>query len=135
MGNIEATPLASLTFVDFKTGDVLYLTGDARNAVGEESKKIMPRQNVITLVTVTGYTFVRDALPVRQRPGTEPERSPYSPPVRLLAEEKPSGASAFDDQPAVTLSKITMHSSDLATFTWDVSKPVHIVPGQTAIGL
>ena len=94
----------------------------------------MPRQNVVTLVTVTGYTFVRDALPVRQEPGTEPERSPYSPPIRLLAEENSGVASAYmDDQPAVTLAKVVLHSADLATFTWDVAKPVHIVPGQTAI--
>lgn len=46
LGNIEATPLASMSFVDFSTGDILYLTGTARNFVGVEAQKIMPRQNV-----------------------------------------------------------------------------------------
>ncbi|PSR78181.1 hypothetical protein PHLCEN_2v7513 [Hermanssonia centrifuga] len=133
LGNIEATPLASLSYVDFVTGDILYLTGDARTLVGSEAQAVMPRQNVVSLVTVTGYIFVQDALPVRQRPGTGVERSPYSPPVRLLAEETVSSSSYLDDQITVTLSSIELHSNDLATFTWGTSKPIHILPGQTAI--
>lgn len=84
-----------MTIVDFVTGDILYLTGDAHNAVGQESLAIMPRQRVVTLLKVTGYIFVRDALPVRQRPNTSAVRSPYSPPVRLLAEETASGTSTY----------------------------------------
>lgn len=134
LGNIEATPLAGLTFVDFVAGDVLYLTGDARTLVGSEAQTVMPLQNVLTLVSVTGYVFVRDALPVRQRPGTAPARSPYSPPVRLLAEERTDGSSTyFDQDAAVKLTRIRLHSQDLATFTWETAKPVRIVPGQTAI--
>jgi hypothetical protein len=74
LGNIEATPLASLTFIDFASGDVLYLTGDAENLVGPDALKLMPFQKTLTTIYVTGYTFVRDALPVRQRTGTYPER-------------------------------------------------------------
>lgn len=134
LGNIEATPLAGLTFVDFKTGDVLYLTGDARTLVGPEAQEVMPLQNVLTLVYTTGYVLVRDALPVRQRFGTSPIRSPYSPPVKLLAEETAEGSSTFFDQDAaVQLARIRLHSQDLATFTWTTIKPVHVVPGQTAI--
>lgn len=74
LGNIEATPLASLTFVDFVSGDILYLTGDAENLVGPDALKLMPFQKTLTTVCVTGYTLVRDALPVRQRNGTSPEK-------------------------------------------------------------
>jgi hypothetical protein len=74
LGNIEATPLASLTFVDFVSGDILYLTGDAENLVGPAAHDIMPLQKTLTTVFVTGYTLVRDALPVRQRSGTSPQR-------------------------------------------------------------
>ncbi|EMD40144.1 hypothetical protein CERSUDRAFT_104002 [Gelatoporia subvermispora B] len=133
LGNIETTPVASLTFVDFETGDILYVTGAARNIVGPEAQAIMPRQNVLTAVAVTGYVFVRDALPVRQRPGTEVERSPYSPPVRLLAEEDVSGSKYFDEDVSATLTSIDIHSRDLATFCWETSQVVHIKPGQTAI--
>lgn len=134
LGNIEATPLASVTMVDFVTGDILYLTGDARTLVGPDALVVMPRQRVITEVTVTGYTFVRNALPVRQRRGTQAIRSPYSPPIRLLAEETTEGASKyFDDDASVTLASIKILCDDLATFTWETSKPVVIQPGQTAI--
>jgi len=42
LGNVEATPLTSLTFASFKTGDILYLTGNARNLYGVEAQVIMP---------------------------------------------------------------------------------------------
>lgn len=134
LGNIEATPLASLSLVDYVTGDVLYLTGDAETLVGPEALAIMPRQKVVTLIHVTGYILVRGALPVRQHPGTEPQRSPYSPPIRLLAEELASGTSKyFEEETAVSLARIKLLSHDLATFTWETSRPVVIRPGQTAI--
>lgn len=126
--------MASLTFVDFVTGDILYVTGNARTLVGSEAQELMPRQNVLTRITVTGYTFVRDALPVRQRPGSQVETSPYSPPVRLLAEEKAVGPNAFfDDSVKASLASIVMHSTDLATFIFATSRPIRILPGQTAI--
>ncbi|KAI0070493.1 hypothetical protein K474DRAFT_790053 [Panus rudis PR-1116 ss-1] len=133
LGNVEVTPLAGLTFVSFTNGDILYLTGDAHTLVGAEAQSIMPRQNCLTMVYVTGYTFVRDALPVRQRPGTEPERSPYSPPVRLLAEEMSDSAKSFEQGLPLTLVSIDMHSDTIATFTWETTSPVVIKPGQTAI--
>ena len=134
LGNIEASHLAALTMVDFVTGDVLYLTGTAQNLVGAEAQAIMPRQNALTDIRISGYIFVRDALPVRQRPGTEPERSPYSPPIRLLAEETPVGSLAqFDKDSVVTLIRVRIHSHDLATFTFETNKPIHFKPGQTAI--
>ncbi|KAJ7122058.1 hypothetical protein C8R43DRAFT_1076565 [Mycena crocata] len=133
LGNIEADPLASLTFVDFVSGDILYLTGDAENLVGPDALKLMPFQKTLTTVYVTGYTFVRDALPVRQREGTIPECSPYSPPIRLLAEEA-SAVSLFDQSEATALlAKIDLHSPTIATFTWDSSVDLQIMPGQAII--
>ncbi|KAG5220386.1 PNPOx domain-containing protein [Salix suchowensis] len=90
LGNIEVTPLASLTFVSFTRGDILYLTGEAQTLVGPAAHKVMPLHNALTTVRTTGYIFVADALPVRQRLGTTVVPSPYSPPVRLLAEEASS---------------------------------------------
>lgn len=133
LGNIEATPLASLTFIDFKNGHILYLTGDARTLVGQDAHNLMPRQNVLTTVNISGYVYVRDAFPLRERPGSEVIRSPYSPPIRLLAEEISSGSVTFDKDISATLTSIKQHSQDLATFTWETSSPVHILPGQTAV--
>ncbi|KAJ6538798.1 hypothetical protein DFH09DRAFT_71247 [Mycena vulgaris] len=134
LGNIEATPLASLTFVDFVSGDILYLTGDAENLVGEDALKLMPFQTTLTTIYVTGYTLVRDALPVRQRASTSPERSPYSPPIRLLADEAPS-VSLLNKSDGATalLSKIDLHSPAIATFTWNSSVDLQINPGQAII--
>lgn len=92
----------------------------------------MPRTNALTTVHVTGYILVEDALPVRQKAGTQVQRSPYSPPIRLLAEEITS--TYFDDQThMVTLARIEVHSNDIATFTFESPTHVDIVPGQTAI--
>ncbi|KIJ13089.1 hypothetical protein PAXINDRAFT_100898 [Paxillus involutus ATCC 200175] len=88
LGNIEATPLAGVTFVSFTTGAVvLYLTGDAHNLSGPTAQCLMPRTNTLTTFHITGYMFVTDGLPVRHKPGTPVQSSPYSPPIRLLAEE------------------------------------------------
>ncbi|KAJ7678677.1 hypothetical protein B0H17DRAFT_944209 [Mycena rosella] len=134
LGNIEATPLASLTFVDFTSGDILYLTGDAENLVGPDALKLMPFQKTVTTVSVTGYTLVRDALPVRQRAGTSPQRSPYSPPIRLLADETAS-VSLLDKSEGATalLAKIGLHNPSIATFTWNSSVDLRIKPGQAII--
>jgi len=134
LGNIEVTSLASLTFVDFANGAILYLTGNAKNHVGPDAQKIMPLQNALTTVEVTGYIYVEDALPVRERPGTKVQRSPYSPPIRLLSTEKKSSMfNADDGSPEATLRSIEIHTPNLATFTFESSVQLDIVPGQTAI--
>ncbi|KAF5348526.1 hypothetical protein D9756_009680 [Leucocoprinus leucothites] len=133
LGNIECTPLASLTFVDFTTGDVLYLTGSAENVVGSDANDIMPFQPAITLIHTTGMIFVREALPLRQKEGTSNIASPYSPPIRLLTEEASMSLFREDNRPTATLTKITLHSSDVATFTWESSKELQISPGQAII--
>ncbi|CAA7271302.1 unnamed protein product [Cyclocybe aegerita] len=134
LGNVEATPLASLTFISFVTGDILYLTGKARNVYGDEARSIMPLQDTFTEVFVTGYVHVRDAFPARQRPGYTIQPSPYSPPIRLLTEENPqSKIFSTSEQPKALLVSIKIHSPTLATFEWEVPTPVHIRPGQAAI--
>ncbi|KAG8718536.1 hypothetical protein FRC09_012524 [Ceratobasidium sp. 395] len=131
LGNVQATPLAAITILDFETGDILYVTGTAQNLIGKDAEAVMPRSNLITLISLTGYTFVRNAMPVRQTPGSPVVPSPYSPPVRYLTEEKPSTSSSSDV--SLTLSRIQIHSHDLATFTFIPSASVSIRPGQAAI--
>ena len=95
----------------------------------------MPRTTALTTVYVTGYILVEDALPVRQKPGTQVQRSPYSPPVRHLMEEMSSTFFVDDIQetPKVTLTRIEMHSHDIAAFTFESPTHINIVPGQAAI--
>jgi len=132
LGNVDATPLASLTFFDFVSGDILYVTGNAKNIVGPDAQAIIPRVNVITTVETTGYVFIANALAVHQKPGSNIERSPYSPPVRFLAEEKaPSDISL--ENVSISLTRIKLHTPSVATFIFTSSKPVTIKPGQHAI--
>lgn len=132
LGNVEASKLASLTFVAWSTGDVLYLTGAAQNLVGQDARNVMPFQDCVTEIKVTGYIFVKDALPVRQAPGSQAQASPYSPPIRFLASEKPPPTLSGSNSKA-KLKRIVIHSDTIATFTWEVAAPLAIQAGQAAI--
>ncbi|KAL4818806.1 hypothetical protein BDW67DRAFT_155989 [Aspergillus spinulosporus] len=139
LGNIEASGLAGFTIVDFESGDVLYLTGKARNVVGEEVCTILKRhRGCITLLEVTGYTLVRDALPVRQASGSGVGRSPYSPRVKYLVEEaEVQGVSGTSEK--AKLQSARQLSSDLAVFRFKVvpdesgGARLSIRPGQAIV--
>jgi ferredoxin-NADP reductase/predicted pyridoxine 5'-phosphate oxidase superfamily flavin-nucleotide-binding protein len=135
LGNIEATPLASLSFVNFTSGAVLYLTGDAKNVVAPDSYAIMPGQKALTTIFVTGYVLVDNALPVRQRKGSRAAQSPYSPPIRVLSEELGNTTALFspEENKRAHLTSIRLHSPSLATFTWRTSADLDTKPGQAAI--
>lgn len=134
LGNVEATPLASLTFISFTKGDVLYLTGSAKNLYGADARSVMPFQDALTEIFVTGYTYVRDALPLRQRAGVEIQASPYSPPIKFLADEIPqSNILSKTEEASALLTRIEIHSPTIATFTWESSAKLSIQPGQAVI--
>ncbi|KAJ5898770.1 hypothetical protein N7495_003514 [Penicillium taxi] len=137
LGNIESSGLVGLTIMSFTTGDILYLTGTAKNVVGPPALKIMVRHSSVTSVNVTGFTFVRDAFPVRQQAGTSPERSPYSPKVKYLLEEAGSKIGGSQQHRAL-LEEAVQLSSDLAVFKFKVkSTPgaddLKIRPGQAIV--
>ncbi|KAH9990011.1 hypothetical protein BJV77DRAFT_1069153 [Russula vinacea] len=139
IGNNEAasgTLLAALTIMSFTTGDVLYVTGNARRLIGSEARTIMPQQNVVTALEATGVVLVCDALPIRERVGSVPLRSIYSPPVKLLAEELKASSPQLKVGAQVRLVRVHVHSIDLATFEWELP-PEHegvcIQPGQAAV--
>ena len=134
LGNVEATPLASLTFISFKTGDILYLTGNARNLYGSDAQAIMPMQDRLTEIFVTGYTFITNAFPARQDSAFEIQPSPYSPPVKLLAEEDTQLTMfSLEQQPKALLTRIIVHNPTIATFEWESSAPIRAEPGQAVI--
>lgn len=137
LGNIESSGLAGLTIVSFTTGDVLYLTGKAENHVGPAASKIMTRHSSLTTVKVTGYTLVRDVLPVRQQPGTSVERSPYSPKIKYLVEETALETGDIEGHKA-HLQEAVQLSSDLAVFKFKVNTNpgtpgLKIRPGQAIV--
>ena len=119
LGNIEASGVAGLTMFSWTTGDVLYLTGEAKNLVGTPAQDIMPRQNAVPTILVTGFRFVRDALPFDHAPGTEPKRSSYSPPVSKLREEI-GNSTTFVQGTFARLTKIELHSDTLASMDFEL---------------
>lgn len=137
LGNIESSRVVGLTIVSFTTGDVLYLTGTAQVLVGEPAFDIMARQPSILLMETTGFTLVRDALPIRQTPGSEVERSPYSPKIRYLREEDPALAGGLGGYKARLVSAV-QDADNIATMRFEVipqpdSTGLVIVPGQAVV--
>ncbi|KAL4965667.1 uncharacterized protein BDV14DRAFT_199763 [Aspergillus stella-maris] len=138
LGNIEASGVAGFTIVDFESGDVLYLTGTAKILIGAPAMEIMKRHACVVVFKTTGYTLVKDALPVRQRVGSVVGRSPYSPKVKYLVEEADSQGSAEGTHKACLDSAIQL-SDDLAVFKFkilsgpDASSPLRIRPGQAIV--
>jgi ferredoxin-NADP reductase len=123
--------LATFAIADFKTGDVLYVTGEARLWFGEHARAIQPRSERIITIKATGYLALANALSFGQV-GLITEDSPYSPPIRYLAEE-PGHEHNILESTTLKLNKIDMLSQDLATFTFDVSTPITVRPGQHAV--
>ncbi|KAL5359462.1 hypothetical protein BJX96DRAFT_58390 [Aspergillus floccosus] len=134
LGNIESSGLAGLTIVSFTTGDIVYLTGKAKNHIGPSALEIMSRHASITVFQTTGFTFVRNALPVRQRSGSEVERSPYSPKIKYLIEEAEADTGGSNGHKAVLETAMQL-SDDLAIFRFNVlskdgAPPLKVRPGQ-----
>lgn len=84
LGNLQTDPAVGITFPDFETGDVLYLTGRAEVLIGAEATAVLPHSKVAVKVTVEAARFVSEGLPFR---GRLLDPSPYNPPVRQLARE------------------------------------------------
>ncbi|OJJ65810.1 hypothetical protein ASPBRDRAFT_189745 [Aspergillus brasiliensis CBS 101740] len=137
LGNIESTGLAGFTIISFTTGDILYLTGTARNHVGPSALEIMSRHATITVLETTGFVLVRNALPVRQRTGSEIGRSPYTPKVKYLVEEGEADVGGAQGHKAM-LETGRQLADDLAVFRFKVVskngvRPLRVRPGQAIV--
>lgn len=125
--------LAGITVPNYTTGDILYVTGEAENLYGQEADKVMPRQNVLTRVRVTGYTCVHAGLNLI---ATESHPSPYNPALKYLTSELHKlGKAPQDTRRDIVLADAKRETRDISTFTFEFpnGKPVDIIPGQHAI--
>ncbi|KAK7942802.1 uncharacterized protein PG986_011915 [Apiospora aurea] len=86
LGNLQTDPSVGLAIPDFETGDVLYLTGRASILIGDKAAAYLPCTKLAVRIDVQEARFVKDGLPFR---GSAIDYSPYNPPVRHLATEKP----------------------------------------------
>ncbi|MGW2092198.1 hypothetical protein [Promicromonospora sukumoe] len=114
LGNLQTDPAVGITFPDFGTGDVLYLSGRAEVLVGADAATVLPHSKVAVKVTVEAARFVSDGLPFRGRPLAP---SPYNPPVRRLAREahgtdgRTGGVAETADGPAAIATATLVRSS------------------------
>ncbi|MFD6443829.1 pyridoxamine 5'-phosphate oxidase family protein [Promicromonospora sp. NPDC060204] len=93
LGNLQSDPAVGITFPDFETGNILYLTGRADILVGGAATTVLPHSRVAVKITVEAARFVSDGLPFRGRPLAP---SPYNPPVHRLTRET-HGTDALPD--------------------------------------
>lgn len=138
LGNIESSHLASMTIADFVTGNILCITGTAQVLVGESATSLMARQACLLTIETTGYTFIENALPFRQAPGTEPERSPYSPKIKYVVDEPEALSAASSSGHKAQLASAVQLSSDIAVFGFNVKSKegtpgLKIRPGQAVV--
>lgn len=149
LGNLHANPRAGLCFPDFETGDVLHVTGTTRIYAGRDAATLLPRSNLAVAITLTAARFVRSGLAFRGAPAVgvgnvasenadELGKSPYNPPVRLLAAEgnllseteRKKGGGGGGGEVTATLAKKEAITPSVARFTFALSTPTTVLPGQ-----
>jgi ferredoxin-NADP reductase/predicted pyridoxine 5'-phosphate oxidase superfamily flavin-nucleotide-binding protein len=137
LGNLQLNPSISLTFPDYSSGDVLYITGTAHILVSEEAAQVLPGSNLAVKVDVAEARYVANGLPFR---GERKIPSPYNPLVRMLAGEgnvKGSMLGTIPQQNQRSLARLTQKVSltpTIARFTFEVqnknSEGIEYEPGQ-----
>ncbi len=133
LGNIETDPQVGLVFPDFATGEILYITGDAENLLGDEADALMPRVSLLTRIKVTGAVFVRGGLNLKL--ASQEQLSPYNPPVKFLRAELEQMGHAIESHDATTpltakLVAVRPLSSTISTFDFALSEAIQFpLPG------
>lgn len=127
LGNLAVNPEAGLTFTDFVTGHVLYLTGTTEIITLETGlQDILPRSTLAVKFTIQESRYLEAMLPIRESPSDAEGRefSPYNPPVRYLSSEKvqPPVANKRNSL-RVKLTHITPLTSTAAIFKFLVLGP------------
>lgn len=128
LGNLTSYPKAGLVIPSFTTGSVLYLTGNAEILHGKDASSILPHTNLAVRLSITAARYVAGALPFRGH-DTPSGPSPYNPPIRYLATEKPPPTSLSSPTTTTLVSsrritpRITAHKFSLST-------PQSWAPGQ-----
>ena len=127
LGNLSIESLAGIVVPDFTTGDVLYATCEARIVAGKEAASVMPRTNLVVILTLKDARFVQQSLPFRAIDG---DPSPYNPPIRLLSNEKHSTASLGRPLVEAQLIDRLMLSDDIAWLKFKTDGPIKYTRGQ-----
>jgi ferredoxin-NADP reductase len=84
LGNLQLNSKVAVTFPDYETGNVLYITGTSEILVGADAERVLPGSNLAVKINITEAHSVQKGLPFR---GTKHNLSPYNPRLRPLATE------------------------------------------------
>jgi NAD(P)H-flavin reductase len=120
LGNLRTTPRAGITFPDFDTGDVLYITGTTEVLAGKDASDLIAHTNLAVKIRVDAVRFVSDGLGFR---GQEGERSPYNPPVRFLSSENKHALAKNIKQVMAKLIEKTLITPTIARFRFHIADP------------
>lgn len=131
LGNLMLNPRIGITFPDYETGDVLYMTGTTEILAGTDASALLPGSNLAVQIRISECRYVKTGLPFR---GTKKTPSPYNPLVRTLAAEGNiraalSSTSSTLRQTAL-LTKKELLTPSVARFTFSVSDGLTYRPGQ-----
>jgi ferredoxin-NADP reductase len=129
LGNMTLEPKAGFCFVDFETGDCLYVTGTTEILFGKDAAEVMPRSNLAVRVTITAARLVASVLPFRGNTG---EYSPYNPVVRYLASEQARGRIEAQNSNQITAKLLTQTplTPTISRFRFALSNAASYTAGQ-----
>lgn len=128
LGNLQLNPKIGITFPNYETGDVLYITGTTEILVGADADRMLPGSNLAVRISITSSRHVSRGLPFR---GTRHTPSPYNPRIRPLATEENLKSSITTSTPKTAcLTKKTLLTPTIARFTFSVPSGIAYAPGQ-----
>lgn len=120
LGNLRTTPRAGLVIPDFKTGDVLYISGTTEILTGKAATDLIAHTNLAVKIKVEALRYVTNGLAFR---GQEGEFSPYNPPVRYLSSEKGHGIAETNKQIVAKLVDKQMITPTVGRFRFHIDDP------------
>ncbi|KAJ4349563.1 uncharacterized protein N0V89_008179 [Didymosphaeria variabile] len=127
LGNLLVNPKIGITFPDYKTGDIVYITGTTDVLAGDDATAILPGSNLAVKIKIGEARVVKQGLPLR---GMRKTPSPYNPLVRTLASEGNLKASVLAARKTARLIGKTPLGPTVARFTFSVPEAVQYSPGQ-----
>ncbi|KAF1976903.1 oxidoreductase-like protein [Bimuria novae-zelandiae CBS 107.79] len=127
LGNLLVNPKIGITFPNYETGDVLYITGSTEVLAGPDAAALLPGSNLAVKIKVIEARLVRQGLPFR---GTRKIPSPYNPLVRTLPSEGNMKASITPARKNAQLVKKIPFGPSICRFTFSVPEGIQYSPGQ-----
>ncbi|RMZ68397.1 Riboflavin synthase-like beta-barrel [Pyrenophora seminiperda CCB06] len=119
LGNLLLNPKIGITFPDYRTGDVLYLTGRAEILAGQDAAAVLPGSNLAVKVEIGEARYVVGGLGFR---GERKGMSMYNPGVRTAASEGNVRAGLASTTTTITahLTKTTPLTPSITRFTFSL---------------